>query len=100
MVTNKEVMNLVKSGGKPKMPGKVTQAKKQLINYMSHYNVTADTIEKMGQLGMMVLKDKALYPMFVEQAKKMEIPGADKLSPQPDFQQIGSIVGLSKLLES
>jgi hypothetical protein len=100
MVNEKDVMNLVQSGGKPKMPEKIQQAQKQLVNYMSHYNVTADTVKKMGQLGMMVLKNKALYPMFVEQAKKLEIPGADNLSPQPDFQQIGSIIGLSKLLES
>jgi hypothetical protein len=100
MATDKDVMSLVQSGGKKKTPDQVKKARQQLIDYMSHYKVTADSINKMGQLGMIVLKNKTLYPMFVEQARKMQIPGADKLSPQPDFRQIGSIVGLSKLLES
>jgi len=100
MITNKEVMGLVSNGGKPKENPKLQQARQQLVDYMSHYNVSVDDIKKLGQLGMMVLKDKALYPMFVEQARQMQIPGADKLSGNIDFQQVGNMIGLSKLLEA
>jgi hypothetical protein len=99
MITDKEVMGLVGNSGKPKENTKLQQARQQLVDYMSHYDVSAEDIKKLGQIGMMVLKDKALYPMFVQQARQMQIPGADKLSGTPDFQQVGNMISLSKLLE-
>jgi hypothetical protein len=77
----------------------IEQAKKRLIDYMNHYQVTVEAIQKMGDLGMKVLKNKKLYPKFVEQARELRIPGADKLSEEPDFQQIGNVIALSRLLE-
>lgn len=99
MITEKEVMGLVSGGGKPQEDSKLKQARQQLVEYMTHYNVSADDIKKLGKIGMMVLKDKALYPMFVQQARQMQIPGADKLSGTPDFQQVGNMIALSKMLE-
>lgn len=99
MITEKEVMGLVGNGGKPQEDSRLQQARQQLVDYMSHYNVSAQDIKKLGQIGMMVLKDKALYPMFVEQARQMQIPGADKLGGTPDFQQVGNMIALSKMLE-
>jgi len=76
------------------------QARQRLIDYMNYYKVTVDTINSMSELGMKVLKNKKLYPKFVEQAHKFKIPGAEKLSSKPDFQQIGSVIALAKLLEN
>ena len=76
----------------------IEHAKQQLLGYMSRFDIPASSIRKMGELGMAVLKNKKLYPKFVEQARQLKIPGADQLSSKPDFQQIGSVIALSRLL--
>lgn len=78
---------------------KIAAAKDQLIGYMSRYDVPVSSVKKMGELGMMVLKNKKLYAKFVQQARELKIPGAEELSSKPDFQQIGSVIALAKLLE-
>lgn len=77
----------------------IEQAKQQLYGYMSRYDVTVDSVKQMGKLGMMVLKNKKMYPKFVEQARQLRIPGAENLGSKPNFQQIGSVIALAKLLE-
>jgi hypothetical protein len=79
---------------------RINQAKQQLFGYMSRYDVPVSSVKKMGELGMMVLKNKKLYPQFVQQARQLKIPGAEKLSSKPDFRQIGSVIALAKLLEN
>ena len=79
---------------------RIADAKNQLIGYMSRYDVPASSVKKMGEIGMMVLRNKKLYPQFVQQARQLKIPGADRLSSKPDFQQIGSVIALAKLLET
>jgi hypothetical protein len=79
---------------------KIFQAKQRLIDYMSRYDIPASSIKKMGELGMMTLKNKKTYSKFVQHAKELKIPGADQLSKKPDFQQIGSVIALAKLLET
>ena len=78
---------------------RIARAKEQLIGYMSRYDVPVSSVKKMGELGTLVLKNKKLYPKFVQQARELKIPGAEKLSSKPDFQQIGSVIALAKLLE-
>ena len=79
---------------------RMAQAKNQLIDYMSRYDVPISSVMKMGEMGMMVLKNKKMYPKFVQQARELKIPGAEKLSSKPDFRQIGSVIALAKLLET
>ena len=90
-------MGAMQQGGKPE---KVNAAKQQLNQLLTKYKIEPEVITRLAQAANMAMKDKALYPMFVQQAKQSGIPGAEQLSAKIDYQKLGQIIAIGKLMEA
>ena len=102
MVTekDKEMMDVMARGGKKKANPQVAKAKAELMKMMQEYNVSPEAIIQLGKAGEMVLKDKAMYPMFINKAIELGLADAEGLNPaKPDYQVIASMITSGKLLE-
>lgn len=97
---DKVVLDAVQKGGKPSVPKQVSEMRQKLIDLMAHYKVSPDSIRKLGKVGELVMKDKSLYPMFIQQAQQLKIPGVEQIGADFDPQKVAQIVSLSRLLDT
>jgi hypothetical protein len=97
---DKSVLEAVQRGGKPSQPKQVSEMRQKLIDLMAHYKVSPDAIRKLAKAGELVMKDKSLYPMFIQQAQQLKIPGVEQLGADFDPQKVAQIVSLARLLDT
>lgn len=94
-----EMMDLIKRGGQPKKDPKVDNAIAQIKQIMQANNISADQLIKAGEMAMMAIKDRTLYPMLMEMAVKEGMLQPNEVPPQIDYKMLAGIVSAGKLAE-
>jgi hypothetical protein len=79
---------------------KVSQARSQVQQYMQAYNIAPEKMIQYGQLAESVLRDRALYPMFRQQAINDGIVDADDLPKQANPSVLAMFVTMGKLVSA
>jgi len=97
---DKQMMDVMARGGKKKADPQVAKAKADLMVQMQEEGISPETIIELGKAAEMVLKDKTLYPMFLDRAAKLGIADEEDLKDKTiDYQILGTIITAAKLLE-
>jgi hypothetical protein len=94
-----EMMDLIKRKGKPKKDPKVEGAITQLKQVMQANNIQPDQLIRAGEMAMMAIKDKSLYPMLAQMAVKEGLMLPNEVPPQPDYKMLAGVVSAGKLAQ-
>ena len=74
-------------------------AKQGIKDYLATVKVPPEMLVKIGQVAEAVIKDKALYPMFREQAIKTKLVEPDDLDMKVDYPSLAVFATMGKITE-
>jgi hypothetical protein len=101
MVTekDKEMMDVMARGGKKKADPQVAKAKADILAQLQEQGIDPQVMIELAKSAEMALKDKTLYPLFLDRAVQLGIADEDDLKDKAiDYQVLGSIITAGKLL--
>jgi hypothetical protein len=75
----------------------VAETKQLVRQAMQEEGVTADTLIQLGQMAEAVLKDKSLYPEFVQSIIDSDLAEDGDIPTQIDYQLIGVFATLGEM---
>jgi hypothetical protein len=75
------------------------EAKQGIKQYLATVKVPPETLVKIGQVADAVIKDKALWPMFREQAIKTRLVEPDDLDMKVDYPSLAVFSTMGKITE-
>jgi hypothetical protein len=80
---NKDVMELVASGGKPKQAPEVEKAKNDLRRVIKQVGIDPQRIIQAGKYAQAALKNPAMYPMAIQNAVQNGLLTQDQVPKEP-----------------
>jgi hypothetical protein len=96
---DKQMMDVMARGGKKKADPQVAKAKADVMAQLQEQGINPQAMIELAKAAEMALKDKTLYPMFLERAMELGIADEDDLKDKAiDYQVLGSIIAVGKLL--
>lgn len=76
------------------------QTKQLVKDAMVEFNVSASTLIRLGDMAEAVLKDKSLYPKFLQATVDSNLAEKEDIDiSKIDYQFIGAVVSLGKMAE-
>lgn len=75
------------------------EAKQGVKDYLATIKVPPEVLVKAGQMAEAVIKDKALYPMFREQAIKSKLVEPTDLDVKVDYPALAVFATMSRITE-
>jgi hypothetical protein len=75
------------------------EAKQGIKEYLATVKVAPETLVKVGQMADAVIKDKALYTMFKEQAIASKLVEPDDLDMKVDYPSLAVFSTMGKITE-
>lgn len=60
---------------------------------------TPETYIQLGQLAEQVLKDKSLYPKFVDETVNAGVADKEEFSPQMDYQALVAMIAMGRVCQ-
>jgi hypothetical protein len=75
----------------------VMQVKQMVREAMQEEGVSADTLIRLGQMAEAVLKDKSLYPQFIQAIIDNDLAEEEDLSTEIDYELIGVFATLGEM---
>jgi hypothetical protein len=73
------------------------QTKQMVREAMIEDNVSPQTLIRLGKMAEAVLKDKSLYPKFLQAVVESELADEDDMDEKIDYQIIGVIATLGEM---
>ena len=73
------------------------QTKQMVREAMIEDNVSPQTLIRLGKMAEAVLKDKSLYPKFLQAVVESELADEDDMDEEMDYQIIGVIATLGEM---
>jgi hypothetical protein len=73
------------------------QTKQMVREAMIEDNVSPQTLIRLGKMAEAVLKDKSLYPKFLQAVVESELADEDDMDEEIDYQIIGVIATLGEM---
>jgi len=80
---NKDVMELVAGGGKPKPTPQVEKAKNDLRRIIKQVNIDPQRVIQAGKFAEAALKNPAMYPMAIQNAVQNGLLTPDQVPKEP-----------------
>ena len=96
---NKDVMDLLKTKGKPKQTPDVEKAKAQIRQYIKQYQINPQTLIQVGDLCTQALRDPSMYQMAVDMAVKNGIMTKEEIGQGTNYKLLGYGITVGKLTE-
>jgi hypothetical protein len=75
----------------------VMQVKQMVREAMQEEGVSADTLIRLGQMAEAVLKDKSLYPQFIQAIIDNDLAEEEDISTEIDYELIGVFATLGEM---
>jgi hypothetical protein len=75
----------------------VMQVKQMVREAMQEEGVSADTLIRLGQMAEAVLKDKSLYPQFIQAIIDNDLAEEEDISTELDYELIGVFATLGEM---
>jgi hypothetical protein len=75
----------------------VAQTKQMVREAMQEEGVSADTLIRLGQMAEAVLKNKSLYPQFLQAIIDSDLAEEEDLETEIDYQLIGVFATLGEM---
>ena len=75
----------------------VLETKQMVREAMIEDNVSAATLMRLGKMAEAVLKDKKLYPKFLQAIVDSDLADAEDIDEGMDYQFIGAIAALGEM---
>ena len=75
----------------------VAETKQMVREAMQEEGVSADTLIRLGQMAEAVLKNKALYPQFLQAIIDSDLAEEEDLETEIDYQLIGVFATLGEM---
>ena len=94
-----DVMNLVKTKGKPKQTPEVEKAKEQIRQYITQNKIDPNILIQVGQLCSQALRDPTMYQMAVDMAVKNGIMTKEEVGPGTNYKLLGIGITIGKLTQ-
>ena len=94
---NADVMNLIKTKGKPKHPPEVEKAKEQIKQYIVQQKINPQMLIQVGELCSRALRDPTMYQMAVDMAVKNGIMKKEELGEGTNYKLLGYGITIGKL---
>jgi hypothetical protein len=80
---NKDVMDLVAGGGKPKQSPEIEKAKNDLRRVIKQVGIDPQRVIQAGQFAEAALKNPAMYPMAIQNAVQAGLLTEDQVPKEP-----------------
>jgi len=98
---NKDVMELVAGGGKPKQSPEIEKAKNDLRRVIKQVGIDPQQVIQAGQFAEAAIKNPSMYPMAIQNAVQAGLLTQDQLPKGPgmDFQLLGNGLTAGRLTE-
>jgi len=94
-----DVMNLVKTKGKPNQTPEVEKAKEQIRQYITQNKIDPNILIQVGQLCSQALRDPTLYQMAVDMAVKNGIMTKEEVGTGTNYKLLGIGITIGKLTQ-
>jgi hypothetical protein len=75
----------------------VEEVKQMVREAMQEEGVSADTLIRLGQMAEAVLKDKSLYPQFIQAIIDNDLAEEEDISTEIDYELIGVFATLGEM---
>ncbi len=75
----------------------VMQVKQMVREAMQEEGVSADTLIRLGQMAEAVLKDKSMYPQFIQAIIDNDLAEEEDISTEIDYELIGVFATLGEM---
>jgi hypothetical protein len=75
----------------------VQETKQMVREAMIEDNVSPQTLIRLGKMAEAVLKDKSLYPQFLQAVVESELADEDDMDDEIDYQIIGAMAALGEM---
>lgn len=95
---NKDVMELVAGGGKPKNKN-VDVAKEQIKKIIAEQKIDPQKIVRAGQLAEFALKDNKSYPMVIQQAIREGLANPEDANEPMNPKELAGMVSAGKIAQ-
>lgn len=76
------------------------QVKQYVMGVVQQSGVSPEVFVELGKMAEQVIKDKSLYPQFVNQAISSGIASPDDFSQNVDYSAIASMVAIGRVCQS
>jgi len=96
---NADVLNLLKTKGKPKQEPVVEKAKEQIRQYIKHYKIDPQVLIQVGKLCSQALRDPTIYQMAVDMAVKNKLMTKEEVGTGTNYKLLGYGITVGKLTE-
>jgi hypothetical protein len=96
---NLNILNTLKTKGKPQHPPEVERAKQHIKNLIVKKIVDANTLIQAGKLAEQGLKDPVMYQMAMQMAQQNGLVTPEQMSHGKNYKVLGIAITAGKLAE-